>query len=387
MLFVLLEHGDVEQSFALSCPLGAGHASQRQDDNASPQASVQRLYVSLQLYGMLDVNTWLGHLLDFPEKYLCSLDSPVTTASDSGQELGVGYVVVYANSDGPPLHQRTESNRAASLVIDFSKLLEQLVAEHEELARMIFISAVDPARLSTPLATLDEQDRIPVLELMLLGLQRRERRHQRHLVVGSERLTLNFGFAETFKLMSGYARPADDDSAEARANVEKVQQASIELAERDVRHRASHWQIVNFSTGGLMLAGVESEEAGAASIGQVVAFKPEGNNNRPLLGYVGRIHRPQDGELEVSVIRLASHAEAALAIDMDIAKSGAGRPVLLIKDFDEHWHLYVPFGYRYTSGTPMRLVRSDGSTVLARLGDIWLTKRDFTVFDMRASGL
>jgi hypothetical protein len=389
IFFSLMLHNDIDDKKVLSSEIGVTCIKPNDIIELQSKNSLRDIYLSIQLFGVLDVITWPAHLFYFPDSYLAFLDSALRIFDDDGQTLEAGWLITFLLNDGPPVHKRTDSMSAPGIKIDFSILHNSLVAEHEILAKMIFLSSIDNNKLSTPLAELKDQDKIPVLEMILMAIKRRERHHQRHNVYGSEKLVVNFGFNDSYKTLSGYAKPENTNDKSMLENIELIQQESIKLSDEspiDTRSSSS-WKIINFSTGGLLISHDEVKSTSTLQVGQILSFKPKDNSNLPLLGYVGRMHRLQENRIEVSIIRMASYAESALVLDQKSSSTDTGNPVILSQDMSERWQIVLLHEYGYISGTPLKLIRSNGSIILLRLGDIWMSKRDFTVFEIRSASL
>jgi len=389
IFFSLMLHEDIDEKKVLSSEIGVSNIKVTDIIELKNKNSIRDVYLSIQLFGVLDVITWPAHLFYFPDSYLKYLDSALRIFDDNGQTLEPGWLITFLLNDGPPVHKRTDSMSAPGIRIDFSILYNSLVAEHELLAKMIFLSSIDKKKLSPPLAKLKDQDKIPVLEMVLMAIKRRERHHKRHNVYGSEKLVVNFGFNESYKILSGYTKPENNKDKNLLANIELIQQESIRLSdELPVElSNSSNWQIINFSTGGLLILHDEVSKTNTLQVGQILSFKPKDNSNLPLLGYVGRMHRLQEQRIEISIIRMASYAESALVLDQKSSSDDRGNPVILSQDMNERWQIVLLHEYGYISGTPLKLIRSNGAIILLRLGDIWMSKRDFTVFEIRSAGL
>ncbi|VAW92934.1 hypothetical protein MNBD_GAMMA22-538 [hydrothermal vent metagenome] len=389
IFFSLMLHEDIDEKKVLSSEIGISYINLDDVIDLKSKNSIRDIYLSIQLFGVLDVITWPAHLFYFPDSYLAHLDSALRISDDNGQKLEPGWLITFLLNDGPPEHKRTDSMTAPGVKIDFSILHNALVTEHELLAKMIFLSAIDNSQLSPPLANLKDQDKIPVLEMVLMALKRRERHHKRHNVYGAQKLFVNFGFNESYKVLSGYAKPENNEDKSMLENIELIQQESIKLSdELSVKvSNSSNWQIINFSSGGLLISHDSVAKSNTLQVGQILSFKSNDNNNLPLLGYVGRMHRLHDHRIEISIIRMASYAESALVLDQQSLSSDTGHPVILSKDMNERWQIVLLHEYGYISGTPLKLIRSNGSILLLRLGDIWMSKRDFTVFEIRSASL
>ena len=389
LFFSLLYHNDIDELRPLCSNLGSSRLQDTQKGDEDLTGSVHKIYLSIQLFGVLDVNTWPSHLFDFPDAYMAGCDQALKIELDSGQKLVPGWMISFLRNDAPPVHRRNDVIPPPAVRIDFSVLFKKLVQEHEDLATMMFISSIDLEKLSQPLASLAEQDRIPVLEMMLLSLKPRERHHTRHNIYKREQLVLNFGFGESYKILSGFAKPKNEDTEKSQKYVEMIQEQSVHLANQSLDYRSTNWQIINFSSGGLLVCGEESKYTYPVQIGQIMAFKPVYEAKRPLIGFVGRIHRAQEKQLEISIIRLANYAEAAIVQDPKVTKPDRGKPVVLVQDFSGCWKVIVQYvgHYHYKTGTPLKMVRSHGERILLRLGAIWMQNRHFTVFDVRSVGL
>ncbi len=389
IFFSLMLHDDIDEKKVLSSEIGTSYIKVDDVIDLKTKNSIRDIYLSIQLFGVLDVITWPAHLFYFPDSYLAHLDSALRIYDDNGQTLEPGWLITFLLNDGPPEYKRTDSMTAPGVRIDFSILHNALVAEHELLAKMIFLSSIDNSKLSPPLAKLKDQDKIPVLEMVLMALKRRERHHKRHNVYGSQKLFVNFGFNESYKVLSGYAKPENHQDKSMLENIELIQQESIKLSdELSVKvSNSSNWQIINFSSGGLLISHDSVTKSNILQVGQILSFKSNDNSNLPLLGYVGRMHRLHDQRVEISIIRMASYAESALVLDQNTSSTDTGNPVILSQDMNERWQIVLLHEYGYISGTPLKLIRSNGSVILLRLGDIWMSKRDFTVFEIRSASL
>jgi hypothetical protein len=58
-----------------------------------------------------------------------------------------------------------------------------------------------------------------------------------------------------------------------------------------------------------------------------------------------------------------------------------------MNDGDGKWHIALSHKTGFVSGMPLKLTRGDGSKLPVRLGEVWMKKRDFTVFELRSPGL
>jgi hypothetical protein len=222
-----------------------------------------------------------------------------------------------------------------------------------------------------------------VLELMLLRLKERQRQHKRHAGGGNESFRLYFGFDDGHQLLKAIAAPYIEGALAKRHLTDNLAQSSAKLI-GDEEQLATRWQLIDFSTGGLLLRTEVTAFTTPVEIGQIVTFSPTDKLEQALVGYVCRLHRPHDHEIEVAITRVAKYAEAALV--EEALGSGGPRQVMLIQDLDEHWRVIAPSDHGFVSGTPLKVTQPNGRTVPARLGNVWLAKNDFTVFELSSPG-
>jgi hypothetical protein len=119
-----------------------------------------------------------------------------------------------------------------------------------------------------------------------------------------------------------------------------------------------------------------------------MAFSPiDADLDRITLGYINRLHRTDDNRVEAAIVRLSTHAEAVVYQSDKDMQAKSGHSAILVKDQYNHWQLLVATGAHIKSGDPLKLIRADGSRLPVRLGDVWLTKKSFSMFELRSPGL
>ena len=163
---------------------------------------------------------------------------------------------------------------------------------------MKFIGQFDASKLSRPLLELEAIERFPFLEAMLFGLRPRERKQKRHAAFGHENLRLYFGFKEVYRLLMDLASKDMRRIADSRAFMDTLAGFSAGVADDLSASKRTRWEIANFSTGGLLVITRESTFTVPIQIGSLVAFIPNADAKRPMLGYVSRINRPSDQQVD-----------------------------------------------------------------------------------------
>lgn len=388
VLFSLLHHSDIEENLKMMGSIGYERKSDVLKQNKGHANSIHSLYCSIQLFGLLDLNTWPVKLFPVPDMYLEYLGPrAITFEADEGAPLVGGTLITCINSDHPPLFKRRNKMPGPCIKLNYAFLYNTLVKDHEELAKMEFISRFDASKLSNPLKDLDNEDRVPVLELILLSLKSRERQQKRHAVFAEENLRVYFGCKDVSKLISDLVNPNIQRVMEEREFVDRLATQSAMVADDDKKHMNSSWRMMNFSAGGMLIGTEESAFSSPIQIGQMVAVSPTGDVKKQTVGYVCRIVRPHDNQIEVAIMRIANHVEASVVQTTEQVQNNTGLSSLLMNNGDGQWHLAVNHKSGFVSGMPLKLTRADGSKLPVRLGEVWLKKPDFTVFELRSPGL
>lgn len=383
--FSLLAHGDTEEQVPL---LGSLGYSSRRGLLSKPvqETNARKLYLSIQLFGVVDAASWSTRLFHAPDAYLEALENAITIELDTGKEVVPGCLVTHIENKGPPVFQREKHMPEPRICIEYPNLYNRLVNDYEELAKMKFIGRFEADKLSRPLLELEVIERFPFLESMLFGLRPRERKQKRHAAFGHDKIRLYFGYKDVYQLLMDKASTDIRRISNARAFMDTLAEFSSGMT-LDGTASQSRWEIANFSTGGLLVISRETTFTMPIQIGSLVAFIPNPDVKRPLLGYVSRINRPSDQQVEVAIVRLSSHAEDAIVQDNAKEQGAQGKGVVIFKTVDDKWCLVARHSYDFINGQPLRLIREDDKRVPARLGNVLLTKQDFIVFELSSPGL
>lgn len=391
VFFSLLVHDDVDEEISLLGSIGTWLKKSDSVQKVS-HSTAKKLFISIQLFGLLDAASWSTRLFHSPDAYLNYIQDAIQIHTDDNSELEPGWLVTYVDHNGPPLFQREQHLADPRIRIDYANLYNRLVTDYEELAKMKFIGQFDIEKLSRPLLDLEAIERFPLLETMLFGLRPRERKQKRHTAFGHESLKLFFSFRDTFDLLMDLATEDVKQMAKTRIFKDKLAGTSslVSVGAMGVGEKAmTKWEIVNFSTGGILVLTKESAYTNPIQIGQIVAFNPNEDVKRPLLGYVSRINRPNEQQVEVAIVRFSNHAESAIVYS-DQPKGGTGAEgagVIIFQSMEGKWCLVAKHDYDFVPGSPFKLLREDNHSLPARLGNVMLTKQEFVVFELSAPGM
>lgn len=388
LFFSLAHHGAIDDDYDVIGLIGIRKSSDRLRQGGVPTSNVRRLYLSIQFFGLLDVTTWPTRMFNIPDAYLDLLGgNGLKILADDGNELKPGFLLTYYKSDMPPVFNRTENIPSPLIQFDYSKLYNVLVSDHKEIGKQQFINEFDESKFSRPLAEVDDVDRVPVIELMIMGITPRERRQKRHASFDESSLSVYFGFKEVNRLLKDLIAPDQSRVKESRQFIDTLAKSSALLAEEQTSHMAASWVITNFSAGGLLISTEETDFSNAIQIDMLMAFTMPDNREHPILGFVRRLNRPDSKHIEVAVVRLSNYAETADVQAQDELDSSIPKSVILIKNVRGEWSLIIKTSMHYLRGEPLKLIRANGSPLPIRLGDVIYTKKDFKVFELRSPGL
>ena len=386
VFFALALHNDLDEPQALHGFVGIKKREKHHDSSSILESDARRLYLSLQLFGVLDVTTWPTHLFHVPHAYIDSLKPGIKLTGDDGQPVREGHLLTWLENDGSPRFDRPENIKGPTIQLDYTQYYNRLVKDYEAIASMKFIDTYDPRKLSVPLQRLNEADRVPALQMMLASLRKRQRKTRRHALFKDNVVRVYFGMGEVLRLLTDLRRKDSEFVKQSREFTDSLAQYSSLLAMGEKRGASNQWQILNFSAGGILISTMETDFSTPVALGQLIAFIPNEDQNQPSLGFVCRLNRPQERVVEVGVTRLANYVEVLLVEGVGKSEESNYIPAMLIQDRADNWQLITQPNDKLKPGMPIKLLRS-GTKAPARLGDVYLTKKEFTIFDLRSPGL
>ncbi len=388
IFFSLAHHNMIDGDYELIGLIGVRKQSDKLRKGGVPTSSVRKLYLSVQLFGLLDVTTWPTRMFHVPDGYLDLLAGEgLRIVADDGMEIKPGFLLTHFKNEAPPVFQRNNNFPSPMIKFDYSHLYNTLVKDHKEIGKQQFLESYDESKFSKPLAEINEVDRVPVIELMIMGLTSRERRQKRHTSFDVSNLSVYFGFHEVNRLLKDLINPDQRRVKESRQFIDTLAMSSAMLAEEDKHHMQASWTISNFSTGGLLIGTEETDFSNPIQIDMLVAFTMPDSKDHPVLGFVRRLNRPNSKQVEVAIVRLSNYAETAGVQDQGELDSSTAKAVILIKNVRGEWNLIIKTSMHYVKGQPLKLIRANGSHLPVRLGEIIYTKRDFKVYELRSPGL
>lgn len=388
IFFSFAHHNALEDDYELIGLTGIRKSSDSLRKGGVPISNIRKLYLSIQLFGVLDVTTWSTRMFHMPDGYLDSLGGEgLKVLADDGKTLKPGFLLTHYKNEMPPLFKRRENLSSPSIRFDYTSLYNALVKDHKEIGKQQFLGEFDESKLSRPIVEIKDVDRVPVIELMIMGLTSRERRQKRHASFDASSLSVYFGFHEVNRLLKDLIAPDQARVKESRQFIDTLAMSSALLADEQKTHMAASWTITNFSSGGLLISTEETDFSNPIQIDMLVAFTMPDNKDYPILGFVRRLNRPDSKHIEVAIVRLSNYAETAGVQDQNELGSLSAKAVILIKNVRGEWNLIIKTNMPYIKGQPLKLIRANGAPLPVRLGEVIYTKKDFKVFELSSPGL
>lgn len=362
--------------------------------------SIHQLFMSIQLYGLMDTNTISTKRMHIVDALLQKALPKLAAETDSGEKLMTGQVIVYGNQDRPPYFERQDEKAEAALArqhlesealetsdeqrvpvavrIDLLPLEAALLQEHEGLSRL-FDGSDDEE--STHMAA-DSQDlaRLLVVDSMCDKLRMKQRQHPRKYSLGKKVLYVYTGFMAVYQLLMEAV--AEDDERGIPGDEHQLRDA---LAERSAlissdqdSSAAGQWLVMDSSAGGVHIKTRESQFTTALFIGQLVAFAytRDGLLN-PMIGYVSRFLR-SGPDIEVTIRVLSTRAEATAVQSEFLSQSEMALPAIWTRLADGREGVILHQSHRLSSATPVSL-ELDGQRVAHTIQSTDSLQREFVL--------
>jgi len=388
IFFSLLHYNEIDENYKLIGLIAVRKTTDKLRKGGVPDSTVRKLYLSIQLFGLLDVTTWSTRMFHVPDCYLDLLAGEgFKIVADDGGNLKSGFLLTHYKNEMPPVFKRNDNLSSLFIQLDYTSLYNVLVKDHQEIGKQQFLDEFDDSKFSLPLAEMKVVDRVPAIELMIMGLTARERRQKRHTLFDDSRLSVYFGFREVSRLLKDLVAPDQVRVKESRQFVDTLALSSAILADEQKSYLATSWTITNFSAGGLLISTEETDFSNPIQIDMLMAFTMPDNKKNPVLGFVRRLNRPSSKQVEIAVVRLSNYAETAGVQAQNELDSSTAKAVILIKNIRGEWNLIIKTSMLYSKGQPLKLIRANGSHLPVRLGEVIYTKKDFKVFELRSPGL
>lgn len=334
--------------------------------------TIEQIYLSVQITGLLDVISWPTHLMYMVDRYLAELDPPLSARRDQELELADGQVIIYRNQGMPPRFSRSQDELGDTLEIDLRPLVEYAATDRRALHEG------SAAALSESILYLGERERAPVLDLLLQKLSPQRRREPRQPVFETREARVYGGFESVYRFLRQFGAHRDQHSREEPWDMLATQP---EIVAGDGAR--SRWIVANESDGGVQFRIHETQYAMPLHVGRLVAYILA-NGDSPKLGYITRLQRVGDREVEVAIARFREVATAVVVEVLDSADQHT-LPALLIRDASGALQLLCDCKYDVKPGDRLAVI-AEGHAHTGVVEQMQVNKPEFVVFRLQTAG-
>jgi hypothetical protein len=384
LFFALRECEDVQHKLKLAGYLAGPERAAwlpKSHDEIPDHASVQQLYIAVQVTGMIEPASWAPRQFAWIQAYLRRTLPRLRVRSYVADGVDETSAVIVRTQNRAPSFGACDSHQRAALLLDVGPLarrvqrdLDRLSAGQQDTIFKRLVNAVGVGAL----------EQAQWLEHLLRRLQFHAERDERRYVNQYVDLSLHWGFPEVFDHLKEDTR----DDAWLLDDVPLTHQLARRnaalVASTTEQPKDKQWYLVNESAGGMQFRFQETRYTRPLFVGQLVALSRHGVDGAaslPQLGYVGRMQRGRTGEIEVAVQKLANETECVGVQDSSMKQSGHALPGILVHCLDGKWRLLLHS--RHASYTLSKLVmRMDGHEQPLELGRMFLYQPEFVVFDL-----
>ena len=353
-------------------------------------ASLDNLYISIQIFGLLDVTSWPSQTILSVDSYIQEIIDDLHLVPLSAGQITGSSVLILRTSVTPPVFYKDQgvNQDTPGWYMNIEPLRNKVRTDLETLSQKEFLGIEEKKRLQSSRRAMSLNDNHVMLELLEKNLAGMQRVQNRSSVFGAKNLSLYAGLATSYRLLYDQANSFEDDGHMKHFREAAAQHSSL-LIENESDALESRWEVMNDSGGGLLIRTVETKHMHPLEVGLLVAIQHpnrKSEESTPELGFITRLRRARDNYIEVAIVKISRYAEAVTIEDPAMEKSTDRTPGILIRNLSDEWQLVMSKHSVYVPGSPVMLKRSSSNTPI-RLGDVKLTKTGFKLYDVRAPNL
>jgi hypothetical protein len=311
-------------------------------------ASARHIYLSIQLYGLMDTNSVFSRNLHMIDVYLLRVIDSLEITPDDGSPLLPGEVIIYSNQKRIPYFKRqsdnavvngrsvaesTTSEMVLALRVDLVPL-ETLLTEEQK--KLILLFESEQGENEQAVSSQEDLARLSIVDVMCDKLRLKQRKELRENVACQKIIYVYNGFMPVYKFLVEAAYEADE--------IDEGLAPDHELRDALASHSAiiasgveagffGQWYVVDRSDGGVHIKTQESQFTTAMFVGQIITFSYSREELKtPELGYVTRLYRGKANEIEVTIQILSKYPEPT-AIQSDfLSKNEMALPAIIFKN-------------------------------------------------------
>ncbi len=353
-------------------------------NSRSLERSILSIYKSVQLFGLLDITSWPSKSTQAIEQYLHKNEQLIVIDMNDQQNLIENYVVTHPDLDSAPLFKPKESSKSACF-FNLALLKKQVEQELDANLKKKFIGEEEKKRIQPQGQAEKLEENQSLLTMLYKNLSLMQRGSERKSLYGSKSVDVYTGLAESYRLLYEIGKPQTRQELNSGLHDAKARSSSL-LFDEGLSEIECRWQIINDSDTGLLIRTIETKYMHAMEVGHIVAIRrdEDGSVGLPQLGYITRLDRTNDGELDVAIVKMSRHAEAITILEPGQDQNTQDLlPGILIQNIEHVWQLILPRYVKYVTGTPA-IIKRDTDNIPVRLGESVETKNGFIMFEVRS---
>ena len=340
-----------------------------------PKSPLQ-LYISIQLFGLAEGNSIPNKALHIVDAYLSLIEYNVTISEHNEEEQTDGWLIISKNQTFPPQFKPHNIVQPA-IQIDLFDLWRQVKKDSDALDK---INKGLAENISPALATVEEAERIPLVNNLLTKLRHYSRKSTRKNSASSVSLKVFIGLPESHKAI---ACSSSTDQEACLGLSDNLSLSSAGITSSFQMSINEKWYLVDESDSGLRIQTQTSNNTTKISVGKILSYK-KFNAEIPnlTLGYITRINRINDVDIEISIVKLSDKAQSIIAQDeRRNGKEAAVIGFLIIKD-DKTKQIVLPNSWRALQEQHLNLVYQNQKQEI-KIKSPTLQQREFTIFNIK----
>ena len=344
-------------------------------------ANLEQLYLAVQLTGLLDVTSWPVKLAYRVGSYLRAIEEPFIKDDKVLDDIPAGHCLVYYDQASPPRFNRNPDHLGAPLLIDLNPIMRR--ATEDRLASM---STTQTSSVSAVLREIPERDRITFLDLLLHRVQPQQRHEARKRIFSAQHARVYGGFDIVYRLYNDADRKGPDQNAvdEDRRFWDTLAEHINIVADNKDGANEPRWVVSDEGSGGVLLHVKEGEYSLPIYVGRLVAYNSgEGVQVKNRLGYVVRLQRIGDDEVEVAIANIDGEIQPVMVLDQD-GPEEQSLPALMLHTKDGNLRLLCDSKHSLITGSRVSLIFGGGHQSSA-LGKVISAQADFSIFALHKS--
>ncbi len=276
-----------------------------------PKTPLQ-LYLTIQLFGLVDGNSLPNKIQHIIDTYLSFVDYRIPINEYDGENLVDGQLIISHNqSKSPQFKAQNFEIPALQLdIFDLWRIIKKDAAAQER------INGGITDNISPALATLSETDRTPFVETIVKQLRFYSRQNNREHIANSVPLRIYVGFSDCHKAIQHKTSAEKKKFNQGMELMQILSENSSSISVNKQRIKNEPWYLVDESEGGLRIRTQTSKFTTKTSIGQIIAFNSIQEKSSNLkLGFITRILRLNEKEIDISVVKLNGRAKSIVLRD------------------------------------------------------------------------